>query len=373
MAQKLRVGVVFGGRSGEHEVSLVSARSVMAAFDPDRYEVVPIGITREGRWLAGPETMALLESEADTPPVYAALLPDPGPQGALQRVSGPDGARTIAPLAKLDVVFPVLHGPMGEDGTIQGLLEMADIPYVGNGVLASAVGMDKITFKDVMRANQIPVVEGVHFTRRAIAADLAAALDAVEAALPYPVFCKPANMGSSVGVGKAADRAGLAAALTEAARWDRRVLVERGVDAREIEISVLGNDAPEASIAGEIVPCNEFYDFEAKYVDDDSELLIPAPIPDALMARLREVAVRAFTAIDGAGLARVDFLLERGGERFYLNEVNTLPGFTPISMYPKLWEATGLDYPALIDRLVTLALERHAEKRSLETVFRSKD
>jgi D-alanine-D-alanine ligase len=217
------------------------------------------------------------------------------------------------------------------------------------------------------------VAEGVHFTRRAIAGDLESALDRVEAALPYPVFCKPANMGSSVGVGKASDRAGLAAALTEAARWDRRVLVERGIDAREIEISVLGNDAPEASIAGEIVPCNEFYDFEAKYVDDDSDLLIPAPISDALMTRLRRVAVDAFLAIDGAGLARVDFLLERGTETFYLNEINTLPGFTPISMYPKLWEATGLAYPALVDRLIDLAMARHVEKRGSETVFRSKE
>ena len=369
MPQKPRVGVVFGGRSGEHEVSLISARSVMAAFDTDRYEVVPIGITRAGRWLAGDDALTRLQSEAPPTGELAALLPAPSVEGRLHQLVVRAGGFTT--LAQLDVIFPVLHGPMGEDGTIQGLFELADIPYVGNGVLASAVGMDKIAFKHAMQASGIPVVEGVHFTRHALTTQLDGVVGQVEQALTYPVFCKPANMGSSVGVGKASDRSELCAALTEAARWDRRVLVERGVDAREVEVSVLGNEEIEASLAGEIVPSNEFYDFAAKYVDGDSDLLFPAPISDALMTSLREVAIAAFRAIDGAGLARVDFLLERGTDRFYLNEVNTLPGFTPISMYPKLWEASGLSYSALLDRLVELALARHAEKQALETVFHS--
>jgi D-alanine-D-alanine ligase len=369
MAKKLRVGVVFGGRSGEHEVSLVSARSVMAAIPRDRYEVVPIGITREGRWIAGDAPMAELEAEVP-PTTPAALLPEPG-QRALQHIGG-GSARTLSRAAELDVVFPVLHGPNGEDGTIQGLLELADVPYVGCGVLASALCMDKIAFKDVMRANGIPVVEHVALSRREILAGVDAAADAVEASLAYPVFCKPANMGSSVGVSRADDRAGLLAGLAEAARWDRRVLVERGVDAREIEVSVLGNDAPEASVAGEIVPCNDFYDYEAKYkTGDASELHIPAKLPAALMDRMRAVAVQAFQLADCAGLARVDFLLERGSDLFYLNEINTLPGFTAISMYPKLWAATGVDYPELLHRLIQLALERHAEKQSITRVFRS--
>lgn len=370
MGRKIRVGVVFGGRSGEHAVSLVSARSVMEAIDRQRYEVVPIGISREGRWIAGADAMGELE-ERLPPSTPAALLPEPGAGAALQRVSpGAGGARTLAPITELDVIFPVLHGPMGEDGTIQGLLELADVPYVGCGVLASAVGMDKAAFKDVMRANGVPVVEHVLLTRRQVLADAGACADRVEAALDYPVFCKPANMGSSVGVVKATDRASLLAGLAEAARWDRRLIVERGVHAREIEISVLGNEEVRASVPGEIVPCHDFYDYEAKYeTGDDSERIIPAVLPEGLGERLQEVAVRAFRLIDGAGLARVDFLLERGTRAFYLNEVNTLPGFTSISMYPKLWEASGVTYPELIDRLIQLAIERHQEKQALTRVF----
>lgn len=367
MGRKLRVGVVFGGRSGEHEVSLASARSVLGALDRQRYDVVPIGITREGRWIAGADAVGELERRLP-PSCPATLLPEPG--ASLQRLApGAGGARVLAPMAELDVVFPVLHGPMGEDGTLQGLLELAELPYVGCGVLASAVGMDKAAFKDVMRANGVPVVEHVLLSRREVLAAAEACADRVEAALEYPVFCKPANMGSSVGVVKAEDRAGLLAGLAEAARWDRRLIVERGIDAREIEISVLGNGDAIASVPGEIVPCRDFYDYEAKYeTGDASELLIPAPLPEDLSRRLRALAVRAFGLIDGAGLARVDFLLERGGERFYLNEINTMPGFTAISMYPKLWLASGMSYPELLDRLIALAIERHRERQAITRV-----
>jgi len=371
MSRKIRVGVVFGGRSGEHEVSLRSSRSVMDAIPRDRYEVVPIGITRDGQWIAGPTAHAELQGELP-PTTPAALLPAPG-EGALQRISGGAGERAMAPLAQLDVVFPVLHGPNGEDGTIQGLFELADVAYVGCGVLASAVAMDKAAFKDVMRANGIPVVEHVLLSRREILADVSTAAAKVSAELSFPVFCKPANMGSSVGVSRAEDHAALLVGLAEAAKWDRRILVERGVDAREIEISVLGNDAPEASVPGEIKPCNDFYDYAAKYkTGDDSELLIPAALPDGVADEMRAVAVKAFSLIDGAGLSRVDFLLERGTGNFYLNEINTLPGFTSISMYPKLWEASGVSYADLIHRLLQLAIERHEEKRSITRVFRSK-
>ena len=355
MGQRWKVGVVFGGCSGEHKVSLTSAASVLASIPRDRYEVVPIGITRDGRWFVGDGVhAALLESAtAGTP---TTLLPQPL-EGALHALAPGD-------LPKLDVIFPVLHGPRGEDGTIQGLFELAEVPYVGCGVLASALAMDKAAFKDVMRANGIQVVEHVLLTRAEILADL----DAAAARIPYafPVFCKPANMGSSVGVTRADSPETLRAGLLEAARWDRRILVERGVDAREIEVAVLGNDHPEASVAGEIKPCAVFYDYKAKYESgDDSELLIPAPVDAAMMATLRSIAVRAFQLIDGAGLSRVDFLVERSTGIPYLNEINTLPGFTPISMYPKLWAATDLPYPELLHRLIQLALERHAEKQAL--------
>jgi D-alanine-D-alanine ligase len=361
--RKIKIGVIFGGRSGEHEVSLMSARSVMAAIDRDKYDVIPIGITKAGKWIAGGDPLKALKGETAADVTEAALLSDPARRGLMQ-VSAGTGGVSLAALSDVDVMFPVLHGTFGEDGTVQGLLELANIPYVGAGVTGSAVGMDKAVFKDVMRANGIPVVEHVLFLRGEIERDVdgSAAAARVEAAFPYPVFCKPANLGSSVGVVKAKNRAELAAGLREAARWDRRVLAERGVDAREIEVSVLGNDEPVASVPGEIRPSQEFYSYRAKYIDDNSELLIPAPIDAALAAEARRLAVLAFRAIDCAGLARVDFLLERGTEKLYVNELNTIPGFTQISMYPKLWEATGLSYTDLIDRLIELALERQAEK-----------
>lgn len=363
MTAKRRVGVVFGGSSGEHAVSLLSSASVMAAIPKDLYDVVPIGITRDGRWFVGEGVHEAL-SEGRDPDTRATLLPEPA-GAALYSVDGTNKRAVLEALADLDVIFPVLHGPRGEDGTIQGLFELADVPYVGCGVLASAVAMDKAAFKDVMRANGIPVVEHVLLSRSEILADVSAAADRVP--YDFPVFCKPANMGSSVGVSRADDRASLEAGLLEAARWDRRILAERGVDAREVELAVLGNDRPVCSCAGEIKPSEVFYDYVAKYESGDaSELLIPAPMPDDEVLRLQEIACRAFKLIDGAGLSRVDFLVDKETGEPWLNEINTLPGFTRISMYPKLWAATGVPYPELLHRLIELALERHADRAALQ-------
>lgn len=367
--RKIRVGVIFGGRSGEHEVSLMSARSVMNAIDKDKYEVLPIGITKAGRWIAGPDPMkALADGRTDSTP--AALLGDPTRSRALMAMDETSTAVTLSSIAEVDVMFPVLHGTFGEDGAVQGLLELADIPYVGAGVVGSAVGMDKAVFKDVMRANGLPVAEHVLALRLEIEADVETVARRAEAAFPFPIFCKPVNLGSSVGVTKAHDHDELLLGLREAARWDRRVMAERGIDAREIEVSVLGNDDPIASVPGEVVPSREFYDYQAKYVDEDSQLLIPAPIPPERAEEARRLAVQAFRAIDCAGLARVDFLLERSSGKLYISEINTIPGFTQISMYPKLWEASGVPYSELIDRLIELALERQADKDRTERDYK---
>jgi len=369
-SRKLRIGVLFGGRSGEHEVSLRSAQSVMAALDPARYEVVPIGITKDGRWVAGDAAGALTSGSR---PV--TLLPEPAAAAGAELLAldrSGDGS-SMSVIAELDVVVPVLHGTYGEDGTVQGLLELAGLPYVGAGVVGSAVGMDKAIFKHVMEANGLPVLPWRLFTRSQWQRDPAAVLDAIEDSLPYPVFTKPANLGSSVGISKCSDRAGLRAGLDEAARYDRRLIVEQGIHRpRELEVAVLGNDEPRASVVGEVRPRREFYDYVAKYLlepgsEAESELLIPAPIEPALANMVRALAVRAYRAIDCAGLGRVDLLLDDATGDLYLNEINTIPGFTSISMYPKLWEASGLSYDELLDRLIELALERHAEKADLET------
>ncbi len=375
MSKKIRVGIVFGGRSGEHEVSLRSARSVMEAIDKEKYEVVPIGISKEGHWLIEGDPMKALAARVD-PRLLKAATGSEGHPGQLEVITPPaEGA--VVPRAslvdELDVVFPVLHGPFGEDGTLQGLLELAGLPYVGAGVTGSALGMDKIIFKDVMRAHGLPIAPYLHFKRKRWEAEPEAVLDAVEAELGYSVFTKPANLGSSVGVSKCRDRAELAAGLDEAARFDRKLLVEQAVPhAREIEVSVLGNDDPIASLPGEIIPSREFYDYAAKYIDegeDASQLLIPAPLSDGLTAQARSLAVQAYLAIDCAGLARVDFLLNGETGELFLNEVNTIPGFTSISMYPKLWEATGIPYTELISRLIDLALERHADRQRSQTSY----
>jgi len=372
MAKKLRVGLIFGGRSAEHEVSLISAQGVMGAIDKEKYTVVPIGVTKEGRWLASGDPWQALSSGVVTGSTPAALLAEPTQRGLMRLEEGEEKNRlTAVRLSQLDVLFPVLHGPYGEDGTVQGLLELAGIPYVGAGVVASAVGMDKALFKDIMRAHGLPVVPYVVIKRQAWDQEPEAVLERIEAEIGYACFVKPANLGSSVGISKAHNRSELCAALDEAARYDRKLVIEMAVDAREIEVSVLGNDQPAASVPGEIVPCNEFYDYAAKYIDQDSELLIPAPIPPETAEQAQQLAIQAFLAIDCAGMARIDFLLDRSTGVLYLNELNTIPGFTPISMFTKLWEATGVSYTELISRLIDLALERHADKGRSSTSYQS--
>jgi D-alanine-D-alanine ligase len=358
MNHRIRVGVIFGGRSGEHDVSLASARSVMAVMDPAKYDAVPIGIDRAGRWLTGGDPLSLLSAPPDTPGQAPAPQADAEATGR-ELVPGATGSD----FPPLDVIFPVLHGPYGEDGTVQGLLELAGVPYVGCGVLASSLAMDKIASKELFKAYGLPVAAYRAIKRKDWEAQPSVAIAEVEAGLGYPVFIKPANLGSSIGVGKATDRESLRRALAEASRYDRKILVEQAIaNAREIECAVLGNDDPIASAPGEIVPSNEFYDYAAKYVDGRSGLLIPAPISSQLAAQVKEYALAAYLALDAAGLARVDFLLNDASGELYLNEVNTLPGFTSISMYPKLWEASGIPYAELVDRLIDLALERHADK-----------
>ena len=359
MGEKLRIGVIFGGRSGEHEVSLLSAKSVIDALDPERYEVVPIAITREGRWLTSSDaTLLLPEAVARDGDRPVALFGDPTREGLVRLDGGGAGPH---PITSLDVVFPVLHGTFGEDGTIQGLLDLANIPYVGSGVLGSAAGMDKVAMKSLFRDAGLQIVEFTYFLRQHWEANRERTLDRVEAEIGYPAFVKPANLGSSVGISRATGRASLARAIDTAARFDRKIVAERAVEAREIEVAVLGNDEPTASVPGEIIPHADFYDYETKYVSDTAEYGIPADVTPEQAGQFQSLAIRAFQAIDAAGLARVDFFLERGTDRILVNEINTMPGFTRISMYPKLWEASGLSYRALVDRLVDLAVERHRE------------
>jgi D-alanine-D-alanine ligase len=369
--RRIRVAVVYGGRSVEHEVSLVSARAIMQALDKERYEVVPVVIGKSGRWATGKTHSALPPD-----PSVGGLIALRGGGRAEDRASSRKGRqrREIArrgsrKMRSIDVVFPVVHGTGGEDGSLQGLLELADIPYVGAGVLGSALGMDKALMKAVFRDAGLPIVDYRVFHSRNLPRDEEAVVAAVEEAFGYPCFVKPSNGGSSVGISKAKDGDGLRAGLRLAGRYDRKIVVERGVAAREIECSVLGNDRAEASVPGEIIPVNEFYDYRAKYIDEGSRLVIPAEISEDQARRVRDIAVRAFEALDLAGMARVDFFLDRTTEAIFLNEVNTIPGFTPISMYPKLWEASGLPFSSLVDRLIQLALERHAEKKTLVTSY----
>ena len=351
---KRRVGVIYGGRSGEHEVSIVSASSIFANLDRSRYEPVAIRIEKDGRWMLPDRPPAVL-SAADVTTLGSASS---------------DGAPMVEPtvaLRGLDVVFPILHGPYGEDGTVQGLLELANVAYVGAGVLGSAAGMDKDVMKKLFAAAGLAIVKHVTFLRGEWEKDAKRVTGEIESKLRYPVFVKPANLGSSVGISKVRNRKELPPAIETAAAYDRKIVVEQGVGgkkqkARELECSVLGNDAPQASTVGEIVPAAEFYDYNAKYLDEGSQLLIPAKITKKQMKDVQQMAVRAFQAVDCSGLARVDFLMDPKTEKIYLNEINTMPGFTSISMYPKLWAASGLGYQELIDRLIQLALERHNEK-----------
>lgn len=366
--REVRVGVLFGGRSGEHEVSLMSARTVMQALEAAGYETVPIGINRNGGWLVNGDPMQRLTDSLSAPELTgnghhnghasngaASHLPAP-------LLSGEDR------LPAVDLIFPVLHGPFGEDGTVQGLLEMAGMPYVGSGVLASAAGMDKVTSKQLLAHAGIPQAEYRSFLRRQWRQQPEAVLAELERTLAYPMFVKPANLGSSVGISKAKDHSQLRRAIDLACAYDRKVLVEQGVpQAREIEVSVLGNDDPIASVPGEVVPCNEFYDYEAKYLDDRSQLLVPAVLSADQVKEFQNLALRAFRVLDCAGLARVDFLLSGDG-KIFLNEINTMPGFTHASMYPRLWAASGLPLPDLVQRLVELALERHDDRQQNRAV-----
>jgi D-alanine-D-alanine ligase len=365
---KLKIGVLFGGRSAEHEVSLVSAASVINALDKSKYDVVPIGITKDGRWLSAVNAIQLLKdhSPIEQLPEHV-LLPDPRKQ-SLVNVSGafPQNAQ------KVDVIFPVIHGTFGEDGTIQGLFELADIPYVGAGVLGSAVGMDKVIAKQLLENAGIPVAPGVAFLYSQYQAKPKNYIVEIERKLKYPCFVKPPNQGSSVGISKAHNRKELIAAIAMAGEYDRKILVEKAVKhPREIELSVMGNDRPVVSLPGEIVPSNEFYDYDAKYVDGKSAAHIPAKLPKTLIKKLQACALKAYAVLDCAGMARVDFLVQKNG-KIFLNEINTLPGFTSISMYPKMWEASGVSYTELLDKLIGFALERHEQKKKLKTFYTPK-
>jgi D-alanine-D-alanine ligase len=390
MTKKLRVGILFGGRSGEHEISLLSAASVFKAMDKAKYEVVPIGITKDGRWLTSTDAERLLTGkplgherhlragDPDATPSAAVLQsgeavvvpPEPHKPGTSMTPFQSDApARRASDRAiNVDIIFPVLHGTFGEDGTIQGLLELADIPYVGAGVLGSAAGMDKDIMKSLFRAAGLPIVKHVTLLRSEWESASKKVQKLVESKLKYPIFVKPANLGSSVGISKARDRKELGPAIDEAAKFDRKIVIEEGVGgkkqkAREIECSVLGNDKPEASVPGEIVPSAEFYDYSAKYLDEGSQLIIPAKLAKSETKQFQQLAIAAFRAVDCSGLARVDFLMDPKSRKIYLNEINTMPGFTSISMYPKLWAASGVTYPKLIECLIQLGLDRHREKK----------
>jgi D-alanine-D-alanine ligase len=366
---RIRIGVIFGGRSVEHEVSLVSAASVLNALDKEKYDVVPIGIASNGQWLSSNETLRLLKEKRSIELEQEQLLtPDPRKQSLVAINDGGGVGKA------LDVIFPVMHGKFGEDGSLQGLLELADIPYVGPGVLGSAVGMDKVMQKELLVRANIPTAPSIWFTLEEYETKHKKIIADVERTLRYPLFVKPSNSGSSIGITKAHNRKELLESIDTAGQFDRRILVEQGINhAREIECGILGNDQPAASVPGEIVPCNEFYDYDAKYVDEKSNAIIPAKLPNTVVKKIQQYALRAFRALDCAGMARVDFLVIRKTNRIYLNEINTIPGFTSISMYPKLWQASGVSYSALLDTLIQLAMERHKAKSKLKTAYRPKN
>lgn len=376
--KKLRVGVIYGGRSGEHEVSIASAAAVVQNLDKERYEAIPIRIEKDGRWLIAdrlPSSSSAAEVIGERKSPVGQRLARGGREAHLLAHPGDEQILTIERGATpsitglgLDVVFPVLHGPYGEDGTVQGLLELANIPYVGAGVLASAVGMDKAVSKLVFIAKGLPVSKYLVVLRKNWNDKPDRVAAAVLAELGYPVFVKPANLGSSVGISKVKSQADLKKAIDTAGEFDRKIVIEAAVpNAREIEVAVLGNDQPQASVPGEVIPSREFYDYEAKYLDDDSRIIIPAELPRAVTADVQRLAIEVFLALDCAGMARVDFLMDGRSGKLYVNEINTIPGFTTISMYSKMWAASGMQYPALLDRLITLARERHTEKQKLRT------
>jgi D-alanine-D-alanine ligase len=357
---KLKVGLLFGGRSVEHEVSIASASSIFRALDPAHYDVILVAIDHEGRWHLAPPAVAPQTS------IEGEEVRLPAVPGESSLVS----ESAAAPVAHLDVVFPIVHGQGGEDGSLQGLLELADVPYVGSGLLGSAIQMDKEVSKRLLCAAGLPVLPWTSVRSGELARDPDGVARRITLELGLPVFVKPANLGSSVGISRVGEAAQLLPALREAARYDTKLLIERGIAARDIEVALLGSDPVEASVPGEIRTQREFYDYEAKYVDEDTELLVPAPVSDEVGTRLRETAIDAFRALEGFGLGRVDFLVDRDSQEIFVNEVNSLPGFTEVSMYPRLWEASGVPYPALLDRLIELALERHRARKQLETQYR---
>jgi D-alanine-D-alanine ligase len=375
---KIRVGLIFGGRSAEHEVSLNSAKSVAAALDPEKYDITLIGITLEGNWLYLGErgtnevNPAQLMAEATTGALPVTIVGDPTVNGLAtieQTAKGLVVSSRMGLSGGLDVVIPVLHGPYGEDGTLQGLLEMANVPYVGPGVLASAVGMDKVAQRELFRSAGIAVIDYVAFKRRDWdnPEKKASILAELEEKIGYPCFVKPVNMGSSVGIGRATDKSELTNAIGNASRYDRKIMVEKGVRPRELEVAVLGNDEPIASVVGELAHSAEFYDYKAKYIDSQGmQFFIPAQISEELSERIRTLAIKAYLTLDCAGMTRVDFFQDKDSGQLFLNEVNTIPGFTSLSMYPMMWQASGLSYPQLVDRLVELAIERHADKNRNE-------
>jgi len=380
--QRLTVGIIFGGRSSEHEVSIVSAASVIKALNPDKYRIVPIGIAKSGRWYVGEQALTWLKQGQEEPESAVALPADPTMQKLV-----PLGSRSNEWFEKLDVLFPLIHGPLGEDGTLQGLLELTDLPYVGAGVLGSALSMDKIMQKQVCNQLGLPAVDflwirDIDWRSNSDSDDQPLLLDQLanmnqeqmlqvcQDRLGYPLFVKPANLGSSIGISKARNRQELRASLEEAFLYDKKVIIEQAVqNVRELEVSILGNDKPRASVIGEIVPSNEFYDYNAKYIDGTSTLIIPAELEDGLVQSIQLAAIKAFLAVGAEGMARVDFLLDNRLGRFFLSEVNTIPGFTSISMYPKLWQASGLSYSQLLDELIRLALERQTQKNRLQKSY----
>jgi len=360
--KKIRVGIIFGGKSGEHEVSFCSASSIIKAIDKDKYTVVPIGITKEGRWISPQDSVLALQSGKIKGKSTVILVNDPSGK-ALVRIDNNQRLDKSSALERLDVIFPVLHGPYGEDGTVQGLLELADIPYVGAGVTASAISMDKDLMKTIFKQRDLPILKWMTIKRKEWQKDKEEILSLIQDDFEYPLFVKPTNLGSSVGITKVHKKEELEKAIDLASSYDRKILIEEGLEeAREIECSVLGNDEPQTSVVGEVKPAGEFYDYDSKYIDKETQLIVPADLPDGVSRKVQEIALRAFKAVDAAGMARVDFFVSKKENKIYLSEINTIPGFTSVSMYPRLWEASSIPYSELIDRLIQLALERYQDK-----------
>ncbi|MDD5567304.1 MAG: D-alanine--D-alanine ligase [Patescibacteria group bacterium] len=371
--KKITVGVIFGGQSGEHEVSLVSANSVINSLDRKKYQVIPIGITKSGHWLMGPDALKFLRTGQGVNFHHESIIPESNQQALVpinKSITRLHKTQKGIYQGKLDVVFPVLHGPYGEDGTIQGLFELSDIPYVGAGVLASACGMDKVIMKALFRQSGIPTPKYIGVIRHDFEKHKSQIIKQIEKRIGYPNFIKPANLGSSVGISKCKNRAGLARGIRQAFKYDRKVIIEEAISGREIECSVMGHNEPIASLPGEVKSNREFYDYQAKYIDGLSEIILPAPLTNRQVKLIRDLAIQAFRSIDCSGLARIDFFLENKTGRILVNEINTMPGFTDISMYPKLWEITGLPYPRLLDKLIELAIFRHREKSLINKSFK---